>query len=106
MKNLKYGIRDIIPDDAVAAWGARAILKNGNVDLVPDRGDYFGEDEPWDSFGDWVNSVAMAWLEKQAEAIRGNENNLHSLDDGCFHIRCNAQASHGYLYVTAWMDKE
>lgn len=103
--NLNYGIRDIIPDDAVAAWGARAILRNGVLDIVWDRVDYTDAAPSDSEFLTWMNHNGLPWVREQAEAIPGNENKIHRLDDGPFHIACNAQASHGYLYISAWRDE-
>lgn len=103
--NLEWGLKDVIPDDAVAAWGARVILTKGRLDILHDRYQFhFSDDATLNVFIGWLNDVGRSWLKSTAKDVYPDENLTHALDEGRFHIRCNAQTSYGYLYVGAWMD--
>lgn len=103
MQHLAWGLSDSVPAEATAAWGARAILREGAVDLVPNRQDHWAQTESGKvAFFNWVDTKAIPWLNKEARNIRGNELQLYAFDEGDCHIRANANASHGYLYVAAW----
>jgi hypothetical protein len=103
MKSLAWGLPGLVPDDAPNMWGARAIFKNGIVDIVPDRHSLSATYEPM-KFMKWLQKKGLKWLEKEAKCLRGNREELVSLDDGKFHLRANTNASYGYLYITAWED--
>ena len=107
MKSPAYGLPNLIPDDAVAYFGCRAILKNGIVDILLDRKDCsFNDEKSKKQFATWFEKQLKprGWITKEAKLCYGNEDKLHSFDDGKFHIRMNTKASYGYLYITAWMD--
>lgn len=91
----------------MAAWGARAIITTGQFDAPSDRRAFHWElacGDERDEFVQWLGHVAYPWLKERARLIPPNENLTHVLDEGRLHIRANAQASYGYLYVSAWMD--
>lgn len=106
MKSLAYGIQDIIPDDAIAAWGARAILRNGVMDIVMDRTDRFFAKGTAVNFAEWMGFTGLPWVNKTALNIWGEDRDVHRFQDGPFNVVCSAQGSHGYLYITAWMSPE
>lgn len=103
-KTLEWGLKSVDVSGASAAWGARMILKNGVVDILHDRTDRFSDGESWGEFASWLNNKILPWVQKQAKVMLGDEDLEHGMDKGKFHVRCNTNASHGYLYVTAWMD--
>lgn len=96
-----WGLKDQIPHDAVACWGARAILRRNSVEILPDRQECINRNA---EFLDWLRSTGLSWLEERAPNFRGDQDKLWFKDDGRFHIVCNTNASHGYLYISAWMD--
>jgi len=103
---VQWGLSDLVPEDAVAAWGARAILRNYVLDMPPDRMNAaFEDDTSKQVFLMWLNTRCAKWLEAVARQARGDEAELFSFDDGPFHMRANTNKSYGYLYVTAWMDR-
>jgi hypothetical protein len=106
---LAWGLQGVIPKTAAAAFGARAILKNGVVDIVPDRTDVFdaanGSGE-WLTLLKWINGPGLKWINGQAKHLYGDSALLCALDDGRFHARMNTNASYGYLYISAWADAE
>lgn len=105
---MMYWVNNVeYPTNAAAKFGARAILKFGVVDILTDRMDFEVESNAaGNELGEWLQRGANLWLREKAKRINVSENALHSWDCGKFHIRCNAQASYGYLYIAAWMDKE
>lgn len=108
MRPLAYGLQDVIPESAVAAWGCRAILKGGVVDVVPDRKDFHitADVEIHKLFPKKLQAAfgARGWITKTAHNVRGNSTEVKALDDDNFHIRMSTNASYGYLYISAWMD--
>jgi hypothetical protein len=109
MKSLAWGIQNVIPDNALAAWGARAILSQGYVDLLGDRMASLPEvpmeeSEDKTALYTWMEEKAMPQIRKDAESIPGNDDMVYPIDDVRFHARYGAQRSYGYLYITTWMD--
>jgi len=105
MATIQWGLSSLVPEDAPAAWGARAILQNGFVDLIPDRqGMGFSDDLAKHSLAVWLGTQGLAWLGRIAKQMRGDESKLYEHDDEGFHIRANTNASHGYVYIAAWVD--
>lgn len=106
MRPLSYGLQNVIPDDAVAAWGCRAILKNGFVDIVPDRKDMVIPEQYMVNFGPWLNDVMSdeGWVDLTAATMKGDRDEVKAYDLGPFHIRMSTNASYGYLYISAWME--
>lgn len=107
MISLAYGARSAVPDDAHTAWGARLVWPN---DLVWDRQDIQGPDAK--DLMDWLNAgrlkEALRVLGELADAweLRPTDDKIVELwdtDDG--RIVANPQASHGYVYVAAWLKR-
>jgi hypothetical protein len=108
---LAFGCVKAIPDGIDTAWGARLIWPD---DLLHDRQDLKGPDA--ELLKAWLNGVpsgqgalrqALATARELANGIgtlRSDEDRtvtLYEDEDGV--IVGNPQASHGYLYVAAWM---
>jgi hypothetical protein len=106
---MHWGVSNVIPDAARVGFGARGILRSGIVDIPPNRvhAHVFSESEDDKLlFGSWYRKTGVKWMEKEAKKIYGSDSDHHVLDDGRFHMVISAQASHGYLYITAWLDAE
>lgn len=105
-QSLAWGLPDVIPAAAPAAWGARAIITNHFLDLLADRMAFMPEDETRDKAAliKWLDKKAIPWMGKLVNRIGVTDDDTHALDDGRFHLRCNARRSYGYLYVAAWVD--
>lgn len=104
-RELGWGLSDAkVPDNAVTAWGARAIFKNGLVDVLSDRKDYWPDVPPFE-FVEWLQGEAFSALDDWADKVWNSEDKLFSYDKGKRHLRANPKASHGYLYITAWMEE-
>jgi hypothetical protein len=103
-----------------AAWGARWIVtQNGGVDMLHDRQDAEGDPDLLRRTLDWLNSPLPSTYEEktvlrraQAVASEGLRNMvintreaggvvLHQDDKGA--VIANTNASHGYLYVAAFL---
>lgn len=102
---LGYGLRAGLPEGVTAAWGARWIYPN---DLVPDRQDLKGENT--ELLKDWLNAGALnearieaARLAKSWQMFKDKDQTYVLVDDEVGTIIGNPQASHGYLYVAAWL---
>jgi hypothetical protein len=85
-------------------WGARAILDGrGYLDIPPDRQQMSDYENP-------ARKKLAKWIPKQLKKIEKLRLDMvtgqYEADDGVFHMRANANGSHGYLYIVAWMDKE
>jgi hypothetical protein len=110
---LAYGLNtDTIPAHARAIWGARLIWPN---DLVHDRTswDMQPDAEPdRQALQNWLNEGALRWTLERLANIGGHyEGGLQAsevreivlYDDDRGVIVANPNASHGYLYVAAWL---
>jgi len=80
---LEWGYTPGLPLGATAAWGARAILRHGSADLLHDR---------------QIKRLSNSGLMRSEEA---NEFVLY--EDGDVAIVGNTNASHGYLYLVAFL---
>lgn len=107
MINLAYGLRDVIPDNATGAFGARLIVsQDGWVDFLPDRVDTYGDK----AFLDVLNTVLPIPVLKdviasklQAHEIDTRKERLVTIfvDDNVS-VVANTNGSAGYLYLSAW----
>lgn len=105
-----YGVDNIVPTTAEAAWGARLIVtQDGSVDFLNDRQGCAGENRPGllavlnaempmgrlrAAIGDLLRSGKMLTREARDIVIhQSNELEIHA----------NTNASAGYCYVTAWL---
>lgn len=108
-ERLPYGLRDAVPADAPAAWGARLIVaQDGFVDFVYDRQGLIGEGR--------LALVALMENELPLEALTARIGDLlrsgeMNTREGREHVvyksrklevRANTNASAGYCYVAAW----
>jgi len=118
-KQLEFGLRDAIPDRAVAGWGARAIILSGNrlqprFDLLPDRQDAFAKTEAAAlalrrvlRFYPGVIDRAQQTYEELVERgeLRANVHQVFKLvAERGFRIVANPRASCGYLYMAGWFE--
>ena len=106
MRPLAYGLQNVIPETAKAAWGCRAILNAGCVDIVHDRKDMEIPDESAVEFKAWLRDVMSdhGWVDVVAKRMKGNRDDVESLDRSNFHVRMSTNSSYGYLYISAWME--
>ena len=110
----KYGLEP--PANLEAAWGCRFIMRNGQLDLVPDRQDltYVSEearDRMIDRLGNTRDLVEMLEQTIRHHHLRGDEERLVQFIDSDYpgvEFAMSPNGSYGYLYVTTWAtdDKE
>lgn len=118
---LGWGLRHAVPEDARAAWGARAIVEERGFSLLPDRQEIWAADqEAKDALasalngpnrGDGAISKAQETAGKLMDAgeIRNQsggrdepgEHLLYENDE--IKIVGNTNGSYGYLYLAGWL---
>ena len=113
---LSFGLNEAIPPTAPAAWGCRAIVtQDGDVDVLPDRQDLFGEEPGRRALVAWLNGGSertrpfLRWKAAAARLLRAyemqtREGGQHILyEDTRGVIVGDTHGSAGYLYVAAWL---
>ena len=109
---LAWGLADAVPDDAVAAWGARAIAARGDtMSIVWDRQGAVGNKSDRRRLLFELNGLALERAREQytEHRLRGRLLNGKSgrvtLVTGShgFKLVADTRASHGYVYLAAWM---
>jgi len=89
-----------------AAWGCRTIWNNDFIDFMPERSSVFGDTDSKQKLLAKVNRVVMPWSQLN-DFLRNLDHDISSTDivtvyeDDEFVLRCSAQGSYGYLYMTA-----
>lgn len=106
-----FGLAHTVPDDALAAWGARLIVRqDGYIDLPPDRqGSDQGprSDELFRRMGEVFPLPRL--LEDVGRLLRAGDmdtraaGNVVLYKDEWIEIHADTKASAGYCYVTAWL---
>lgn len=111
MRTLGFGLRDAVPPEATAAWGARLIINmNGYVDWVHDRTDAVGDDGPrtalldllWDKVPGRALSEIIRGKILAGEIHTATPGDIVLFEDDDLKVVGNTHASCGYLYVAAW----
>jgi hypothetical protein len=99
-KELAWGLRGVIPDDASAAWGARAIKRPTGFNLLSDRqaAVHLRTDGP---FYRWLANVGLPWARKLSATMPGNSTEEKRLQasKGGFVLAFNHNASGGYVRI-------
>lgn len=107
---LKFGLRDVVPPDARAAWGARLIYPD---DVLADRTDCIGAAHDRQELLDYLRlHVGERPWERAREMderreLRSTSSETVTLfeDERCI-VRANPNGSGGYLYAAAWLKSE
>lgn len=108
-----YGLHSVIPDDALAAWGMRMIVTQaGDVDIVFDR--VGGDNGPHtDRLTDLIDeriplkeirAIVGELLRSYTMVTTKGEDFILYMDDDMT-VHASTTGSHGYCYVTAWLDR-
>lgn len=107
---LTFGYNQGLPDGTTVAWGARAILNSGTVDLVHDRQSTIGTGPELDELLALLNSgVNARWIARVKELCDGLEmrggkaEHFELYVDQDVTVVANTKASHGYLYIAAYL---
>ena len=123
---LAWGL--VPPEGVSAAWGARAIYtynraaydanhtkrgaerKRGlinyfNVDLLHDRKSMEGDPLSLELLCAWLDKVGLLRLIKECNErfIMPDSEDVVEFTDGLYSLRATPRASHGYLYIGAWV---
>jgi len=112
LESLEWGLADAVPYDAVAAWGARAIAARGDtMSIVWDRQGAVGNKSDRRRLLFELNGLALERAREQytEHRLRGRLQNSKAgrvtLVTGShgFQLVADTRASHGYVYLAAWM---
>jgi hypothetical protein len=111
-----FGLHVTESHDGYIGW--RAIHQRGYVDIVPNRGSHHGSEESQDRLLKWVNKPMILpplpkrkrprkvtpWkqMTDAAKDMSGSDREPWEVRDGNFVLRCNPQASYGYLYIALY----
>ena len=92
------------PATATLAWGARAIYKQGFIDILHDRQSWRGPREDRTALVAWINDQGIAALKAECEKVSlpGDSDATVLWSEGGFTIEASPNASYGYLYITAY----
>ena len=106
---LTFGYNQGLPAGTTVAWGARAILHSGTVELVHNRQSTIGTDAELEELLGSLNSgVNARWIERVKELCDGLEmrggtaEHFELYADEDVTVVANTKASHGYLYIAAF----
>ena len=103
---LQWGLNPI-PENAMAAWGARAILKQQCLDLLWDRQCFVqGElsEREKDRLVNWINKKGLPKLREHIVKNRwkNDSEEVFELNQENYHLRASCRCSYGYCYISAW----
>ena len=106
---LQWGLNPI-PENACAAWGARAILERQVLDLLADRQDFAAPEMPESgkkTFINWINETALPKLRKHIvdQSWRDDSEEVFEYYNGIFHVRASCRKSYGYCYILCWQEE-
>ena len=109
-QSIGWGLMVMAPDEAAAKWGARAILRGSDIDLVHDRQSIEGSPEARKKLVRWLNGTAFpAGRTKLVRLIQNGEvrpdkgNRIVLYEDDTAKLIADTHGSHGYLYIGAWL---
>lgn len=82
-------------------WSARAILRDGVLDIVGDRANMEGESSPdeRESMTAWLCHKALPLL--RANLPDPSDNGTYAIEGDLYRLRYSARRSFGYLYMSA-----
>jgi hypothetical protein len=107
-ETLGFGCRSTTIPNAPALWGARAIYTGRKVDLLPNRQDLVGDsDAAKAALRTALNGSALRKFIKWAnDRFDGYSREIESMEFDGITFVASTNASHGYLYVTAYKTAE
>jgi hypothetical protein len=108
-RTLEFGYRRGLPAGRTVAWGARLIVTQaGDVDLIHDRQDAIGAEEPLDRLLAHLNGLDTGLRQLIAALLRSGDMQTRVAQELVVHqddvivIKANTNASAGYCYVVAY----
>jgi hypothetical protein len=104
MDKLRWGQADLVPDDARAAWGCRAIAtSSGAHDMVWDRTDCVGSDEARAELLAMLNDGRpMSWEDLSMMSRRYDDDEV-GMAYTDYEVSVRTRSAGGYCYVTIWL---
>jgi hypothetical protein len=112
---LQWGYNGATPEGVTAAWGVRAVVEDRWVSMGGCRQSNVGPKEEVDAIIKLLNSgVNAEWLARANGLLQDNEIHparerqvvLYANDVSRLVVVGNTNASHGYLYVSAFFDHD
>jgi len=107
-----FGYWKACPPTVAIAWGARAILRDGYIDIPWDRQTWngTGKDDMLvrKCFSKLLNKYMQEFASRvkllhTADVLRADEEKEHTFIHSNVRFVFNTNASHGYLYILAYM---
>jgi hypothetical protein len=106
--NLEKFAWSFVPREAETIWTARAIWKSFEkwFDVLPDRQACDGEIPKRQELVEWLNKTGLKLLNKAFldNGIRQVSDEYVIVKDGKFSIMGTPNSSHGYAYISAWIN--
>lgn len=117
---MPFGLWEKLPATAKVAWGARAIVsvnhacaaKRYNVELLWDRQDWFGTEAERTALSTKLNAGSLKKALGSFEyalatgLLRCDGREEINLEINGIYFAASCKASHGYLYIIAWEERE
>ena len=98
---MNWGIQP--PAGTAVAFGARAILRDGYVDLIHDRMGFSGEPgEAREALRTFLKTKGDRTIRELATACNPAVAHEFSVVEDGYVVKINTRASHGYLYIGVW----
>jgi hypothetical protein len=103
MDKLKWGLGHEVPDNAVAAWGARAIDADGFVDLLPDRIDVVNELDGFEEqlLEHMTEHFPIPAMREACRALPRSDEAWTIYESA--EVTYKARRYGGYFYLACWM---
>lgn len=91
-----------VDDGAIMFWGARGVLRRGQLELYRDRQSFVADDTTdKQNFIEFLNEELIPCIEGAIKAYETKDQYAESLD-GCYRAAWDDRNSGGYLYIGAW----
>ncbi len=107
--NLEKFAWSFVPKEADTIWTARAIWQSFQdyFDILPDRQACEGEIPKRTELVDWLNNTGLKLLNTAflENGIRQISDEYVIITDGKFSAMGTPNQSHGYAYISAWVNK-
>ncbi len=103
---LNWGLRPFRETDVLAAYGARTIFANGEIEFLRDRQGFVGDDDQRQALCNWINSKALPALKKhiREKGWTQTTDEIFEFKEWPFELICSPRASYGYIYMSAYMN--
>lgn len=106
MNELEWGLRPFLTREALAAYGARTIFKNGQMDFPHDRQSFLGEElHRTLLLREWINSKALPALRRHIQNQNWTPDTEETLtfENWPYVLTASPRGSYGYIYISSHM---